>query len=54
MFYKPKEFDNTPYSYCYTISILLVRNIKRYNAVLNLVYKKQEVYIVYTYKERHF
>jgi hypothetical protein len=36
------------------MSILLVRNIKRHGTVLNLVYKKQEVYIVYTYKERYF
>jgi hypothetical protein len=54
VFYKPKKFNNTPYSYYYTISILLVYNIKYYSTILDLIYKKREVYIVYTYKERYF
>jgi hypothetical protein len=54
VFYKPEKFDNILYGYRYIISILLVRNIKYYNTILDLVYKKREVYIVCTHKKKRF
>jgi len=36
--YKPKEFDDTPYCYYHTMSILLVCNIKCYSTTLYFAY----------------
>lgn len=51
-FYSFIEFDNTSYNNSYTISVLLINNIKYYGTILNLVGKKGKVYLInYNKKE---
>lgn len=45
-FYSFIEFDNTSYNNSYTISVLLINNIKYYGTILNLVGKKGKVYLI--------
>jgi len=54
VFYKFKKFNNIFYNYYYIINILLIYNIKYYNIIFNLIYKKQEIYIIYIYKKKYF
>lgn len=52
--HKPKEFDYTPYCYCYAMSILSVCDIQCYSTILCFTGKEREVYRVHGYKERSF
>lgn len=50
LFYNSIKFNNTSYIKYYTISILLVYNIKLSSTILYLIDKEKKVYLLYIYK----